>query len=249
MECLKNKVRRNNDKDDIIVSIVYCTYNHELYVEEALDSILCQKTNFKYEIIVHDDASKDNTQLILRKYYNENRELIVPIFQSENIWRKRTISMWTDVCFPLARGKYIAICDGDDFWTDNYKLQKQVDFLEQNSEYTFCFHNAIKMNFNSSCKSRLFNNLDEINHHTYVDLISRPWYIATSSLMFRNLDYDYPKWFATMENNDYALELLLASRGPFYYIPDIMSVYRILPNSDSKKSLMKLMQHLVRKSK
>jgi glycosyltransferase involved in cell wall biosynthesis len=217
-----------------MVSIVYTTYNHVNYVSMALESFIRQKTNFQYEIIVHDDASTDNTQKIITEYESRYPELFVTIFQRENQWSKQVKHMWADFTFPKACGKYIALCDGDDYWIDPYKLQKQFDLMEENPESIFCFHNALKIYENSIISPKLFNSLEEPKIHDYRSLVMRDWYIATSTLFIKNVMYDFPAWFRNVGgNNDYALELLMALKGPFIYIQDIMSVYRILPSSVS----------------
>ena len=109
-----------------LVSIVSLTYNHEKYIKQALESFLNQKTNFEYEIIIHDDASTDKTPQIVRKYQNKYRKLIKPILQKENLKSKGN-GIVSRIAFSAAHGKYIALCEGDDYWTDPYKLQKQAE--------------------------------------------------------------------------------------------------------------------------
>jgi glycosyltransferase involved in cell wall biosynthesis len=117
-----------------LVSIVSLTYNHEKYIKQALDSFVMQKTNFNYEIVVHDDASSDNTPNIIKEYELKYPNLFRPIYQEEN-QKSKGGGIVTRIAFYAARGKYIAICEGDDYWTDPRKLQKQVDFLEANPDY------------------------------------------------------------------------------------------------------------------
>lgn len=120
-----------------IVSICCVTYNHSEYIKDAIEGFLKQKTAFPIEIIIHDDASTDNTQEIINHYKKTYPELIFPIFQKENQYSKG-LKPWPNFVFPRARGKYIALCEGDDYWTDPYKLQKQVDFLEENENIVLC---------------------------------------------------------------------------------------------------------------
>jgi len=118
---------------DPLVSIACTTYNHENYIKNAIEGFLMQRTTFPLEIIIYDDASKDNTQQIIREYslINDN---IITFLQKENQWSKGKYGL-IDYIFPIARGKYITLCEGDDYWTDPYKLQRQVDFLEANPDY------------------------------------------------------------------------------------------------------------------
>ena len=128
---------------DIIVSVFCPTYNHSDYIEQCLNSIVNQKTNFQFEVFVQDDASTDNSQEIIKRIA-EKHSCIIPLLHKENIYSKgRNLNEYV---FKNARGKYIAICEGDDYWTDLYKLQKQVDFLESNKDYSLCFHKVMHHN-------------------------------------------------------------------------------------------------------
>ena len=102
--------------------------------------LFMQKTNFKYEIIIHDDASTDGTTEIIKEYAEKYPDLITPIFQTENQYSKGLRGFYARFVFPKAKGKYIALCDGDDYWADSLKLQKQVDFLETHHDYAICSH-------------------------------------------------------------------------------------------------------------
>lgn len=121
-----------------LVSVCCITYNQEKYVEETLKGFLIQKTSFPIEILIHDDASTDNTAKILRKY-EEMDDRISVIYQTENKYSKGE-KPFIKYLFPKAKGKYIAMCEGDDYWTDPLKLRKQVDFLEENDDVVMSFH-------------------------------------------------------------------------------------------------------------
>jgi glycosyltransferase involved in cell wall biosynthesis len=124
-----------------LVSIACITYNHEQYLRDAMDGMLMQKTSFAFEIIIHDDASTDGTAAIIREYADKHPDMIFPIYQLAN-QQSKGVHIGQGFVFPKCRGKYIAICEGDDYWTDPCKLQKQVDFLEANPEYGVCHTNA-----------------------------------------------------------------------------------------------------------
>ena len=125
-----------------LVSVVCTTYNHEKYIRQCLDGFVMQKTTFPIEIIVHDDASTDDTVRIVKEYEEKYPNLFNNIYRTEN-WYSRGKDIWGYLFDQKARGKYIALCEGDDYWIDPYKLQKQVDFLEGHPEYSMCFHNAM----------------------------------------------------------------------------------------------------------
>lgn len=118
----------------IIVSICCITYNHATYIKDTLDGFVAQVTNFSIEVLIYDDASTDATADIIREYQAKHPEIIKPIYQKENQYSKG-VKISPKYNWPRARGKYIAMCEGDDYWTDPFKLQKQVDFLEANPEY------------------------------------------------------------------------------------------------------------------
>lgn len=121
------------------VSIICFAYNQASFIRDALDGFVMQKTNFPFEVLIHDDASADGTADIIREYAEKYPDIIKPIFQTENQYSKG-IAIGCTYLYPRVRGKYVAVCDGDDFWTDAYKLQKQVDFLDANPEYNIVYH-------------------------------------------------------------------------------------------------------------
>ena len=137
----ENEIIKNWNSHDIpLVSIKCLTYNHEKYISQALDGFLMQKTNFPFEIVVHDDASTDKTAEIIREYEKKYPQIIKPIYQIENQYSKPGVSV-NSFIYPKLMGKYIATCEGDDYWIDENKLQMQVDFLERNPEYEMCYTN------------------------------------------------------------------------------------------------------------
>ena len=208
--------------EKVTVSIVCDVYNHEPYLRQCLDGFVMQKTDFPFEILIHDDASTDKSADIIREYASKYPDLFKPIYQSENQYSKG-VGIWKDIQLPRANGKYIAFCEGDDYWTDPYKLQKQVDFMDTHSDYVACFHNA----YVQSGKHRgLFNSLIENHYPAMEDIITRRWFIATASLLYRNIHIEFPEWQKNVISRDYLLELLLAREGKFYYMDDVMSVYR-----------------------
>lgn len=223
--------------DDILVSISCITYNHEKYIADAIESFLMQKTNFKYEILIHDDASTDRTVEIIEKYRKKYPDIIKPIYQKENQYSKG-IRISATFQYPRAKGKYIAICEGDDYWTDPYKLQKQVDYMEKHPECSMCVHAAYKVNDNTkkiagkmrpSPNNKVFT-IEEV-------ILGGGDLFPTNSILFARKFSKLPQFYYNSPVGDYPLMIYLASCGPVYYIDEYMSVYRI-GSSDSWTSRM-----------
>ena len=130
--------------NDILVSIRCTVFNHGKFLRHCLDGIVMQKTNFRFVAFVHDDASTDNSADIIREYADRYPDIILPLFESENLYSKKD-GRFIQLTYSsqYLQGKYIAICEGDDYWTDPLKLQKQVDYMEEHPECAMCFHNAI----------------------------------------------------------------------------------------------------------
>jgi glycosyltransferase involved in cell wall biosynthesis len=207
-----------------LVSIICPTYNHEKYIAQALEGFLMQKTSFQFEIIVHDDASTDNTAAIVRKYERQYPEIFRNILQTENQLSK-CIGNVTKIVFGASRGKYIALCEGDDYWTDPNKLQSQIDFLEQNPNFSICFHNSKIINEGLTSEISYSNNGTQKEISDFEDLASGE-FIYTATCVFRN---DKLKHF--VENdfiymNNYTLDLYNSQFGKIKYIDEVMSVYR-----------------------
>lgn len=123
------------DKSQVKVSVILLAYNQEPYIEKAIDSILAQKTNFPFELLIHDDCSTDGTRQIIARKHAENPSVIKVIYQPENQYSRVGCTILTDYLFPLVRGQYVALCEGDDSWPNPNKLQMQSDFLDQNLEF------------------------------------------------------------------------------------------------------------------
>lgn len=217
-------------KEEIMVSICCITYNHEKYIKDALDSFLMQKTNFKYEIIVHDDASTDNTAKIVKEYEMKYPDIIKPIYQEENQYSKGIkASLLT---YQKAQGKYVAVCEGDDYWTDENKLQIQVDYMETHPECTFCFHNAKILNMKDLNEEKYFipqykaqRKYIKKNNKYNVEELALLNEIPTASYVFKKIEF--PKWYNDSIAGDLATQLICTSFGYAYYINKSMSVYRI----------------------
>lgn len=218
--------------EDIMVSVCCITYNQEDYIRDALDGFLMQKTNFKYEIIIHDDASTDKTPSILKEYESKYPDKIKVLYEKENQYSKG-VKRILNFTFNVAQGKYIAICEGDDYWIDENKLQTQVDYMEQNEKCTFCFHNAKIIDVMNGMTSSFVPNNKMVKKYIKKDNIYNVGelelleFIPTASFMFRTENLSkMPSWFNDCFVGDWPLKLLMTSFGYAYYINKEMSVYR-----------------------
>lgn len=223
---------KNVDKQ-VKVSVYCLAYNHENYIKDALEGFVNQQTDFRFEVLVHDDASTDRTAEIIQEYAEKYPEIIIPIIQTENQYSKG-VNIEKEYIFPRMRGQYATICEGDDYWCDNRKLQKQVEFLDNHLEYSACVHNSRILDINKK-ETRLLNpsmqcyDLD-IEHL----LLDGGADYHTSSVVFR-IEYgkivysdNCPDFFEkSMEVGDYPLAIYLALKGKIAYFPEVMSVYRL----------------------
>jgi len=212
--------------ESIMVSILCTTYNHEKYIGQALESFINQKTNFKFEVIINDDCSTDNTANIIREYEKKYPDIIKPVYQKENQYSKH-VKIIQEVLIPKAKGKYLALCEGDDYFIDENKLQKQFDFLESHSEYAFCVHNAIKVN-TSREKIGEVHPVKENSDLTCEDFILGGGGFVVTNSIFTHMKYaknlpDYLKNFSL----DYIWQIYFSSKGKTYCFADEMSAYRI----------------------
>lgn len=213
------------DKSIPAVSICCATYNHVHFIRQCLDGFVMQKTKFPFEVLIHDDASTDGTQDIIREYETKYPDIIKPIYQKENQYSKGVrVSLVYN--YSRVRGKYVALCEGDDYWTDPYKLQKQVDFLETHPDYVMCSH---QFNRYWQADGRLEEIADP--HFKGADydlsnLIGGRWLSQTLTVMYRRsalILQDYEKYGMSM---DMILFYALLKHGKGYCLPDVMAVYR-----------------------
>ncbi|WP_247232437.1 glycosyltransferase [Telluribacter sp. SYSU D00476] len=213
------------------VSVCVPTYNHEKFIGQMLDGALMQQTTFPFEIVVGDDGSTDGAPAIIQEYADRYPDRIRAYIHPENLGPKepREFGGRNNVLFLLkaCRGEYVALCEGDDYWTDPYKLQKQVDFLEQHPEYALCHHN-VRVMYEDGSPEHLFNSPDQKLTSTVEDLLEDRWFVATASLLYRNYFQtdDFADWHHQAAAGDWALVIQLAARGKIGYLPEVMGVYR-----------------------
>jgi glycosyltransferase involved in cell wall biosynthesis len=209
------------------VSVLVLTYNHAPFLRQTLDGALNQRTTFDYEVVVGDDCSTDGTQDIIREYQQRYPDRVVPVLHPKNLggYGKNNTLKTLESC----RGQYIAPLDGDDYWTSDKKLQKQVEYLDARPDFSACFHNALIKYDDLNLPEELVNPPSQKPVCTAEDLVGEDevWFIATSAVLFRNgILRNYPRWFHESKSGDIPRYVLLAKHGPLGYLPEVLSVYR-----------------------
>lgn len=207
------------------VSVICTAYNHGETIRDTLEGFVSQKTDFPFEVIVHDDASNDSTADIIREYEKKYPDIIKPIYQTENQYSKK-IKVTKTYCMPKAKGKFIAFCEGDDYWTDPLKLQKQYDFMNTHPDYTLCTCSADWLNMvtgditaQGKTKSDRDISLDEI----ILEKNGRI-FVYVSYFMKREIYDELPDWKFPI--GDYPLAINAALHGKVHMLADTMCVYR-----------------------
>ena len=207
-----------------LVSVVMITYGHEKYIEEAIKGVFLQKTNFPLELIISNDKSPDSTDEIVKNIIKSAPENI----SVKYILHPENIGMLPNLISTLkmAAGKYIAVCEGDDYWIDENKLQIQIDFLEKNEDFTLTFHNVFIRNGETLRADLDYEKrLSSKNVYTINDL-SKGNFIHTLSAVFRNMEIEFPEWYFSSFLGDYPIWLWLSKKGKIKYFPEKMGVYR-----------------------
>lgn len=209
------------------VSIVCNVYNHEKYLRDALEGFVTQKTDFPFEVLVHDDASTDGSAHIIREYEAKYPEIIKPIYQTKNQYsQKIPVSLTYQV--PRIRGKYVAVCEGDDYWTDPSKLQKQVDFLDSHPEYTLCACSTVWLNMDDGTrlnKCRTDEDRDVSLEEIILEKNGRVFQYAT--VVVRSQFFcQRPDWMGHFGVGDTPLAIHAAIHGKVRMLADVMAVYR-----------------------
>jgi len=205
------------------LSVLMITYNHERFIAQALDSVLMQQVNFPFEIVIGEDFSTDGTRLVVADYASRYPEIIKPLFREGNLGPTENFMQ----TFRACQGEYIALLEGDDYWTEPDKLQKQVDFLEAHPELAICFHNAYKLHEGTEQLTPMICD-EAVKPVSTLDDLLRENFIPTLTALFRNrLFTDFPPWFHRVKYCDWALHVLNASHGTIGYIDAIMATYRL----------------------
>ena len=223
---------------DMLVSVCVITYNHYNYIRQCLDGIIMQQTSFPFEIIINDDCSTDGTTEIIKEYVTKYPDIIRPIFHEENQYSKGVRGMFAKYCFPKARGKYIALCEGDDYLSDPLKLQKQYEILERDNTKSICFtkvkvvdRHGVSLNKTIPLQSVINKGTVTLKKYTREEFFHGRWTFHTSSFFLRKSIYD------DMLNNekdfifsfpylDLPLLLYFLYKANGYYLDEETSNYR-----------------------
>lgn len=206
-----------------VVSVMMKTFNHERFLSQSLDSVLAQQTDFPFDIVLGEDCSTDRTRALAQEYAARFPEKIRLVLPEKNIGRLPMIA----ATFRLCTGKYVAILEGDDFWTDPRKLQKQVDILERHKDCAICFHKVAEVG-DDGTPMGVFGEHNRARF-TLEDLVERRVLIPTCSTLFRNRLWgaELPAWFFTLDTGDLGLHTLNAMHGDIAYLDESMAAYRI----------------------
>ena len=221
-----------NEHTPPLVSISCITYNHENYIREAIEGFLMQETTFPVEILIHDDASTDNTANIIREYEIKYPSLIKPIYQTENQYSKQDGTIGR-IQIERTKGKYYATCEGDDYWDNHHKLQIQVDFLEKNPKYCLVYTNYRKFlqgrKIFKTRRNYQINNIEDLLIQNNIGTLT----ICLRLQLLKDYYNTIYKELPPLSMGDYPKWLYLSTRGKFKYIDQFCAVYRVLPNSAS----------------
>jgi len=213
------------DEELPLVSICCLAYNHEKFIADAIEGFLIQETDFKFEILIGEDCSRDRTEDVIREYQSKNPGRIRLIKNKSNMGGRENFRNLTQI----ANGKYIAICEGDDYWTDSKKLKKQVAFMEENTDCVMCFHSAKVVNsikIPLGYKIRPFREKHICNIEEIIRIAGSK--IPTQSKVFRkSMREDVPQWHFNAHVGDMASDLLYSTKGKIAYLDETMSVYRL----------------------
>lgn len=218
----------------VVVSVCMITYNHETFIREAIEGVLMQKITFPIELIIGEDCSTDNTRKIVLEYAEKYPEIIRPILPEINLGMMKNFIKTMEA----SKGKYIALCEGDDYWTDPYKLQKQVDILEANENIVAVATNAAVCDFNGNTiqKEKIVISPDNKDGaYNLHEFFSKGIQYPTLTVVFRNREMDFIKSKMQYLSNpflgDWTLWVLLHTLGDFYFINQVTASYRVNPNS------------------
>ena len=242
------------NQEEILVSVLCTTYNHEKYIRDCLEGFVTQKTNFAYEVIVHDDASTDCTADIIREYERKYPKIIKPIFQTENQY-SQGVPITATFILPIVRGRFIALCEGDDYWTSPDKLQKQVEGMLMHPSCSMCVHKVAEVNEDKTPTGVSFPSTaltsGVMSPERFYE-IGKEYSFHTSSYcvrtdFYRDFRLNPPDFVKKCDVGDEAAMLYMGLMGEVLYIADEMSCYRrgaqVSWSANNYKSIDKMISH------
>ena len=229
------------DQKKVEVSVFVPVYNHRKYIAQTLDSILMQKVTFPYEIVIHDDASTDGTTEIIREYEARYPVIIRCMYQTENQFSQGNLHPIWNCQLYMCRGKYCAMLEGDDYWSDPDKLQRQYDYMESHPECSLYMHNAWKLDVQTGSKV-LLNTFSQSGYYSQREQVLcglGSKFPATGSFFFvlEYLRKDLPEFVIEAGVGDYPIRQIVANKGAVYYDERPMSVYRYMTRGSFMKSI------------
>lgn len=244
-----------NDEDEIVVSVLTPCYNHEKYIRKCIESIISQKTNFKFELLINDDASTDDSAKIIKEYEEKYPDIVKPVYQTENQYSKG-VKITAKILVPRAKGKYFAFCEGDDYWTDENKLQKQVDALESHPECRFCTHRVQIVRENDEEIPYAFFPSFPLKSGIIGPETVISWYnFQTCSFFFKKSEFlnflNQPRRYRDVSIvGDLPMLLFAVENGEAYYFDEVMSHYRkgsvsSVNTTASKKQRIRFFENMI----
>jgi glycosyltransferase involved in cell wall biosynthesis len=208
---------------EYLVDILMTVYNHEKFIADALNGIVSQKTNFNFRLLIGEDCSTDSSRAIIEEFRVRYPMIVFPFYREKNMGAYRN----SELLFKEMKSKYVALCEGDDYWTDPNKLQKQIDFLEAHPDFSICFHRVYDLEAGKALTLSTLNTGETSQDYTINELASGTVMMHTVSVVFRNYFADgLPDWFVHSPAGDYTLHMLNAAHGKLHYFPEPMGVYR-----------------------
>ena len=206
------------------VSVLMITYNHQPYLTEAIESVLAQELDFDFELVIGEDCSSDGTREIVKEYQQRYPKRIRALLHGQNVGMLKNFVETLEAC----RGQYVALLEGDDYWTSPKKLQWQTEFLDRSPHCSACFHSAIRSEEGKGIAESILAPPPLKDSFTLDDLMTVGNFVPTASLMFRKkVISEIPPWFWDLAMADMSILILLAQHGSIGYIDKVMSVYRI----------------------
>jgi glycosyltransferase involved in cell wall biosynthesis len=212
-----------NDMSGYMVDVMMPVYNHERYLAQAIESIATQQTNFPFRLFVADDCSPDNSRAVISKYAAMYPKIVFPIFHEKNLGASGNGNYLSSI----AEAKYVAICEGDDYWIDPLKLQKQVDFMEANPDYSICFSDVEIINERGVFTPEYFTRKDGDTYTIEDFILSGQNIIPTPTILFRNLlPKPLPRFYLDSIGADRFIQIVLAHKGKAKHLKEKMAMYR-----------------------